>query len=282
MARVAAAQAARESGQECRFFVVKPGEWESPWVGQAQSNVRECFKGLHKAAEDGMAVLFLDEVESVGRHRGGQLSQHGDKFTAAWLAELDGFADRGDVAIVSATNRKDLIDPALLQRLSDVEIAVPRPDSRAAGSIFEIHLADGIPVHPNGSASPETRREIIESAVSKLYAPNCENAITVLHFRDGSSRVVDARQLVSGRLIEQICRSACEAAFARELGGGGAGVRVSDMERAVAAAVERLATTLSARNAHQYLEDLPEDADVVRVERPRRKVKRATRYLNVD
>jgi ATP-dependent 26S proteasome regulatory subunit len=281
MARVAAAEAARESGRKCRFFVVKPGEWESPWVGEAQANVRQCFAALQKAADESMAVLFLDEVESVGRHRGGALSQHGDKFTAAWLAELDGFADRGDVAIVSATNRKDLIDPALLQRLSDVEIAVPRPDSRGAGRIFEIHLADGIPVHPDGLASAETRREIIESAVSRLYAPNSENAISVLHFRDGSSRAVDARQLVSGRLIEQICRSACEAAFARQLGGGTAGVRVSDMAEAVAAAIEGLATTMTLRNAHQYLEDLPDDADVVRVERPRRKVKRPTRYLNV-
>jgi ATP-dependent 26S proteasome regulatory subunit len=236
MARVAASEISRLSGRRCQFFVVKPGEWESPWVGEAQANVRRCFQALHGAATEAMAVLFLDDVESVGRHRGGAASHHADRFTAAWLAELDGFADRGEVAVVSATNRKDLIDAALLERLSDVEISVPRPDSRGAQHIFEIHLGEKVPVHPDGSAAAETRCEITESAVSRLYAPNGEDALCVLYFRDGKTRPVGARELVSGRLIEQICRSAREAAFVRHLGGGAAGVRVADMEKAVSEA----------------------------------------------
>jgi ATP-dependent 26S proteasome regulatory subunit len=280
MARVAAAQISRISGRRCGFFVVKPGEWESPWVGESQANIRKCFQALHKAAEGGNAVLFMDEVESVGRHRGGAASHHADKFTAAWLAELDGFVNRGDVAVVSATNRRDLIDQALLERLSDVAIRVPRPDSRGAARIFEIHLGEKVPVYPNGHAAAATRCEIVETAVSRLYAPNGDNALCTLHFRDGKTQPVAAKSLISGRLIEQICRSARERAFARHLAGGTPGVQVADMEMAVAGAIERLATTLSVRNVHQYLDELPDDVDVVRVEMPRKNVKRPLRYVN--
>jgi ATP-dependent 26S proteasome regulatory subunit len=282
MARVAASEVSRLSGRHCKFFVVKPGEWETPWVGETQANIRKCFRALNKAAGEAMAVLFLDDVESVGRHRGGAVSHHADKFTTALLAELDGFEDRGEVAVVSATNRKDLIDPALLQRLSDVEIRVPRPDSRGAKRIFEIHMNEKIPFHPNGSAAAETRSEIVETAVSRLYAPNGEDALCVLYFRDGKTRPVSARELVSGRLIEQICRSARQEAFVRHLSGGAAGVRVADMEKAASEAIQRLSTTLTPHNAHEHLDDLPQDLDVVRVETPRRQVTRPIRYLNTE
>jgi proteasome-associated ATPase len=281
MARAAASEVARLSGRRCRFFVVKPGEWESPWIGESQANIRRCFESLRRAAEEGMAVLFLDEVEAVGGHRGAAAAHHADKFTAAWLAELDGFAARGDVAIISATNRKDLIDSALMQRLSDLEIRVARPDARSAKRIFEIHLGDEVPVHPNGPLAAGARGEILEAAVSQIYAPNGEGELCTLHFRNGKSRAVHASDLVSGRLIQQICRGACQAAFARQVAGGEVGVRVSDMERAVTQALERLATTLTLRNAHQYLSDLPQDVDVVRVEPRARRVKRRARYLNV-
>jgi len=280
MARVAASEIERLSGRQCQFFVVKPGEWESPWVGESQANIRRCFQALHKAASKSLAVLFVDDVESLGRHRGGTTSQHSDKFMAAWLAELDGFAGRGDVAVVSATNRKDLIDAALLERLSDVEIRVPRPDSRGAERIFEIHLNEKIPVHPNGSAEAETRKEIIETAVSNLYAPNAADALCILHFRDGKTRPVGVQEVVSGRLFEQICRAARQVAFERHVAGGTEGVRVADMEKAVSDATQRLATTLTLHNVREHLEDLPQDADVVRVETPQRRVVRPIRYLN--
>jgi ATP-dependent 26S proteasome regulatory subunit len=280
MARVVASEIRRISGRACQFFSVRPGEWESPWVGESQANIRKCFQALHKAADKAMAVLFIDELESLGRHRGGAVSQHSDKFLAALLAELDGFTDRGEVAVISATNRKDLIDAALLERVSDVEIPIPRPDARSAERIFEIHLNEEIPVYPNGSAAAKTRREIIETAVSSLYAPNAEGNLCVLHFRDGKNRPVSVRELVSGRLFEQVCRSARQSAFERQMAGGTEGVRVADMEKAVSEAVGRLSTTLTLRNAREHLEDLPQDADVVRVETPQRRVARPIRYLN--
>ncbi len=154
MARVAAAAIQRISGRKCHFAVVKPSEWEDPYVGQTQANIRSCFEALRKKAEEGYdVVLFLDEIEAEGRIRGNVMGHHSDKFIAALLAELDGFTQRGGVAIISATNRKDLIDPALLERLSDVEVHVPRPNHAAAKEIFRVHLGEDLPFSPNGAAA---------------------------------------------------------------------------------------------------------------------------------
>lgn len=282
MTRVAAAHIARLSGKTCRFGVVKSAEWEDPYVGVTQQNIRHCFQALREAAKEGFAVLFLDEIEAVGRIRGSAVGHHSDKFLAALLAELDGFTDRAGVAIIAATNRKDLIDPALLERLSDVEIPVGRPDLRAARAIFGIHLPESLPFSPNGPAAVDTRRAIIDVAVSRIYSPNAENELGVLRFRDGKTRTVAARELASGRVFEQICRAARQAAFLRDVRGGEGGLQVADMERAVSQAIERLATTLSLRNIRSYLPDLPQDIDVVSVDPIVRRVQRPQRYLNVN
>ncbi len=270
MARVVAAEVARLGGRRCRFGVVKPAEWESPWVGETQQNIRNCFRALSEEA-DGCAILFLDEIEAVGRIRGGAGSQHGDKFLAALLAELDGFSERSGIAIIAATNRKDLVDPALLERLSDIEITVRRPDLRGARGIFDIHLPATVPLHGD-------RDQIVDTAVSRFYSPNGDNALCTLRFRDGKTRTVVARELASGRLFAQVCRAACQAAFVRDVRGGEVGLRVADMEQAVGDAIERLASTLSRRNVHDYLPDLPQDVDVVSVEPVVRKVVRPHRY----
>ncbi len=282
IARVAAYMLDQLSDRSCLFFSIKPGELESPWVGLTQENIRKAFKDIRKAAEGGMAVVFIDEVETIGRHRGTGQAHHEDQFTAAWLAELDGFDDRGNIAIVSATNRVDLIDAALFQRLSDTQITVSRPDIEGARAIFGVHLTESVPMFPNGALAESTREELIETAVSCLFAPNGENPLCVLHFRDGSTRSVGAHELVSGRLIEQLCRAARTSALARQVRGGARGVRVSDIRTAVSLATERLATTITRGNAHHYIADLPDDIDVVRVERPTRQVKRMQTYLNLE
>lgn len=280
MARVAAAEIARARGKKCRFAVVKPSEWEDPYVGVTQQNIRNCFQALREAAAESFAVLFLDEIECVGRIRGSAVGHHSDKFLAALLAELDGFTGREGVAIISATNRKDLVDPALLERLSDVEVLVSRPDMRGAREIFDIHFPTSLPYSPNGEAAQNTRQELLDRAVSRLYAPNAENEVSLIKFRDGKTRTVMARELMSGRSIEQICRAARQTAFLRDVGGGEPGVRAEDVEEAVADAIHRLSQTVTPRNAHAYLADLPQDIDVVAVEPIQRRTQRDHRYFN--
>jgi len=280
MARVAASEISRLTGKKCRIAIVKPAEWESPWVGQTQENIRQCFQTLREAGEDGYSVLFMDEVESCGRIRGGAVSHHSDKFLGALLAELDGFADRKNVAIICATNRKDLLDPALYQRLSDLEISVGRPDMKGARNIFQIHLPDTVPFHPNGELAQSTRNELIEHAVSQFYSPNAGNELCTLRFRDGKQRTILAPELASGRLFENVCRSARRAAFLRHVRGGTPGVQLLDMQNAVSETIECMRRILTINNARAYLHDLPQDVDVVSVEPILRKVKNPHRYLN--
>jgi ATP-dependent 26S proteasome regulatory subunit len=279
LARVVCAEITRTSGKQCRFAVVKPAEWLDPYVGVTEQNIRATFRALGEAAKEfGMAVLFMDEIEAVGRQRGSMASQHFDRFLAVLLAEIDGFEDRGDVGVIAACNRPDLLDPAIHQRFTRV-IQVGRPDMRAAREIFAIHLSASLPFSPNGQAAADTRAEIVDRAVSRLYSPNAENEVSVIKFRDGKTRTVAARDLMSGRMIAQICRAARQAAFLRDVNKKDRGVRVEDMEEAVCQAIERLAATLTPRNAHAYLE-LPQDIDVVAVEPIRRHAAGAHRYLN--
>ena len=279
MARVAVSEIARLTGKKCRFAVVKPAEFESPWVGQTQENIRQCFQSLREVGEDGYAVLFMDEIEAIGRIRGGAVSHHSDKFLAAFLAELDGFADRKNVAIIAASNRKDLLDAALYERLSDLEINVGRPDMKGARAIFQIHFPASVPFHPNGELAKSTREELIDLAVSKFYSPNAGNELCTLRFRDGKQRIVVARELASGRLFENVCRTALRAAFLRDVRGGAAGVQLCDMQDATSQTMERMRTILTIHNAHAYLADLPQDVDVVSVEPIVRKVKQPHHYL---
>ena len=283
MARVAASEIERGSGKSCHFAVVKPGEWESPFVGQTQHNIRACFRELSEAAETGYVVAFFDEVEAIGRIRSGHSSNaHGEKFLAALLAELDGFAARGNVAIVSATNRKDLIDAALLERLAEQEIQVDRPGMQEAAEIFRIHLPASIPYCPNGQLAANTHSAVVERAVSLLFAPNADTALATIRFRDGKSRTVHVKELCSGRLIEQICRAARARALLRDVERGESGVRISDIECAVGEAIARLSTTLSVANVRSYLSDLPQDMDVVGVEAVVRPKNGRRSFLNLQ
>jgi len=245
IARIAGCALAAASGEHCRFASIKGAQLESPWVGTTQHNVRELFRELSRDSRP--TILFIDEVDAIGRIRGGTGGHHSDKFLSAWLTEIDGLEQRhASIGIIASTNRKDLIDQALLERLSGMELFIGRP-------------------------SLETAREI--------FAPNADNTIAELRFRDGTARSVAAREMVSGRTIEQICMQGRRNAFQRHVKGGASGVRVEDMEAAVAQALDRLASTLSPANASALLSDLPQDLDVVAVKPVRRKVA-AHRYIH--
>jgi len=283
IARIAGCALAAASGEQCRFASIKGAQLESPWVGTTQHNVRELFRELNRDSRP--TILFIDEVDAIGRIRGGTGGHHSDKFLSAWLTEIDGLEQRhASIGIIASTNRKDLIDQALLERLSGMELfigrpSLERPSLETAREIFAIHLPPSLPYGPNGSEAEHTREDIIATAIGTLYSPNADNTIAELRFRDGTARSVAAREMVSGRTIEQICMQGRRNAFQRHVKGGASGVRVEDMEAAVAQALDRLASTLSPANASALLSDLPQDLDVVAVKPVRRKVA-AHRYIH--
>ena len=266
-------------GKHCRFANINGSELESPWVGETQRNVRELFRALNE--HDGPTILYIDEAESIGRHRGQSVGHHSDKFLSQWLTSLDGFKRRDGVAVIASTNRKDLIDGALLERISGMEVTIPRPSMDAAREILDIYLPDSLPYRTNGAPAPTARRAVIDRALSRLYAPNGGSELAVIRFRDGTNRTVSTRHLASGRLFEQICVSARQRAFERHSRTGESGVTVNDMEEAVADAVQKLTTTLSVRNIRHLLDGLPQDVDAVAIDPVTRGV-RKHRYLATE
>jgi ATPase family associated with various cellular activities (AAA)/Proteasomal ATPase OB N-terminal domain len=276
LARRAAQEVALAMGQQCRFATVNGTELESPWVGETQRIIRELFRELND--HEGPAILYIDEVESVGRHRGHVGGQHSDKFLSQWLTCLDGFSRRANVAVIASTNRKDLIDAALLERISGTEIAIGRPTMSAARDIFAIHLPESIPYRANGASVTETREHVIQHAVARLYDPNATTELATVRFRDGKSRTVTVRELASGRLFEQICVNARQRAFERHARGDEPGLTTGDIEHAVMEAVDKLASTLTRASVPNLIADLPQDVDVVAVE-PMRRRGHTHRYL---
>jgi ATP-dependent 26S proteasome regulatory subunit len=264
MARVAAGELQRRTGTRTRFLSVRPSEWRSEWVGATERAIRETFSAIRRlAADGGHVVLFLDEADSLGRVRG---SVRGapvlDDFTNALLAELDGFSSLKNIAVISASNRKDMLDPALRERLGSVDIHVPRPRMAAARSIFRVHLREDDPW-----AGEFVRDEAVETALSLIYAPAGDsNEITRIRFNDGSSRVVKAAELCSGRIIQQISANARRSAARREIDGGLSGIALEDVTSATLEVIDGLRSTLSRENAASCLPDLPQDLAVTSVE----------------
>jgi len=260
--RVIASEVARETRKNCRVITVSGAQLFSSYVGETERNIRRCFATLKDY--DGPGIAFFDEIDAIGRVRGNPSGYHDDRFLGTLLAELEGM-QRHDIAVIAATNRSDTLDPALRSRFSS-EIVMPRPAMPAAHQIFSIHLPRDLPFLSSSEQMPDSRQAIIDAGLSRLYDPNADNMIASLQFRDGKRREVAARELVSGRLIQQVCTAARATAFERHCQGGEPGISVIDMKTAAADAIERLRRTLTLRNIKSYLPDIPQDLDVVEVE----------------
>lgn len=282
MVKIASTELQHEHGVQCSFVVVKPGEFGSMWYSETERNIRATFESLRRLTEqDGrMVILYLDEVDSIGRHRGTGVGTADDKALNALLAEIDGFVDRKNICIVASTNKKELIDPSLLDRIAGVELVIRRPNAMGAREIFDIHMPGTLPYSPNGSSAPATRDDLIEAAISRLYSPNAENKVAVIRFTDGKQRDVHAWELISGRVIEQICKAARLSAFERDVERGDAGIQADDMAGALDDAIEKMRTSLTRGNAQNYLDDLPQDIGILAVDAVRPHPARPRRYLN--
>ncbi|MCC6772701.1 MAG: hypothetical protein IT360_16025 [Gemmatimonadaceae bacterium] len=200
---------------------------------------------------------------------------------------MDGLESRGNFLVVRATNRRDALDPALLRpggRLGDIVLEVPRPNRHAAREIFARHLPASTPfaVRDDDDPSSDRRDAIIDAGVSRIYAPNGHGELVTLTLRDGKRRQVTAADLVSGAVIANIARRAVERACPREVESGAVGLEVSDILEAVDLEFESAARTLTPSNCRRFLERLPQDVDVVRVDRPvASTTRRAYRFLSV-
>ena len=257
-------------GARSRFIHIKPGALNSVWYGATEQRYREIFRVAREAAanEPTPVVMFFDEVDAIGAARGASYHRIDDRMLNAFMAELDGLEERGNIVVMAATNRLDALDPALLRpgRLGDLVLHIPAPKKNAARLILARHLPEGIPYACNGEGPAVARDALLDLAVGQLFAPTTDTELAVLTLRDGKRRVVRAADLLSGAHLEAIARTAMERACVREAEGGPAGVNSADLGAAVSRFMVSAPGALTPLNARNYLHDLPQDVDVVRVD----------------
>jgi len=270
-----------------RFMNIKPSELHTMWYGQTEANYREAFRQARAAGSADPqvpVVMFFDEVDCVGMARGQANAHVDDRVLTAFMAELDGLAARGNIVVIGATNRRTALDPALLRpgRLGDLVLEIPRPKRKAAREIFAKHLRPDAPYARNGHGDDlsMTREEILETAVSRIYAPNGNNELATIQFRDGKRRSVRAADLISGAMIANIASSALERACVREVETQELGLRFEDMAHSIEEELDTAVKALTPANCRQHLTDLPQDMDVVSIQPTARKGRNNTSYLS--
>lgn len=273
----------------CRFMNIKPGKFNSMWFGQSEENCRETFEAAREAGEkepDVPVVMFFDELDSIGTVRGTSLGRIHDRVMQAFMAELDGLESRGNILVVAATNRVDAIDPALSRpgRLGDLTIEVPKPNMAAAGEIFGKYFHSDIPYHTNGHNLDQAtaRKRMVHSAVSAIFSPNGDRDLSIIIFRDGNRRTVKSVDLVSGAVIKKIANKAIADACLRDIKTGQSGLMLKDVLTSIHEEFESAASVLTPFNCRNYIANLPQDVDIMSVERIEKNLRKPHRYLNLS
>jgi len=222
------------------FLNIKGPELLNKYVGETERKIREIFqKAKEKAADDVPVVVFFDEMDALFRTRGTGISSDVETtIVPQLLAEIDGVEGLRNVIVIGASNRQDLIDPAILRpgRL-DVKIKIERPDRAAAADIFGKYLTTDIPI-----AESETRRHgglaaaiegMIAAAVDAMYSLSEENRFLEVTYANGDKEVLYFKDFASGAMIESIVRRAKKMALKRFIAGGEKGITEADLLTAV-------------------------------------------------
>ena len=269
--------------ERAQFCAVKPGELHSAYYSESEANYREIFRIAREAGAqhpDIPVVLFFDEFESIAGSRGQSLHRIDDKVLNSFLAELDGLADKGNILVIAATNRLDIVDTAAIRpgRLGDIVLEIPRPDRSGTGAILRKYLPETLPVLEGGDPGREV---IVEAAVNRIFASGSESEVARLMFRDGHERTLRAGELVSGAVLAKIAQSACRRACERAYDGDDLYLTVTDILTATGREIDEMAVAITPRNCRSYVGGLPDDVDVVRVDRVRRRTSRPERFLRV-
>jgi proteasome-associated ATPase len=228
-----AAKISEKRGEKIKgyFLNIKGPELLNKYVGETERKIREIFiKAKEKANEDVPVVVFFDEMDALFRTRGTGISSDVEStIVPQLLAEIDGVEGLKNVIVIGASNRQDLIDPAILRpgRL-DVKIKVERPDRAAAADIFRKYLTTDLPI-----ASGDAIEAMIETTIEAMYALNEENRFLEVTYANGEKEVLYFKDFASGAMIESIVRRAKKLALKRYIGGGGKGIAGDDLVNAV-------------------------------------------------
>ncbi len=240
-----AAKVAEVSGDlEARsyFLNIKGPELLNKYVGETERQIREVFQRAREKSEQGWPVIvFFDEMESLFRTRGTGISSDIEStIVPQLLAEIDGVETLRNVIVIGASNREDLIDPAILRpgRL-DVKIKIERPDATAAAHIFSRYLVGDLPIDEEaiqtigGGDRHKAALVMIDDAVAEMYSDEDRNRFLEVSYQNGDKEVLYFRDFSSGAMVENIVRRAKKLAIKRQLAGGPRGLRSADMVQSV-------------------------------------------------
>lgn len=236
-------QLAHLSGKEVRsyFLHVKGPELLNKYVGESERQIREVFKKAKERAQEGMPVIvFFDEMDSLFRTRGTGISSDVEStIVPQFLSEIDGVESLRNVIVIGASNRQDLIDPAVLRpgRL-DVKIRIERPNEQAALEIFAKYLVPELPFHQDELAQDggDPRRvveRLARQTVERIYAAIEENKFLEVTYANGERESLYFKDFASGAMIEGIVSRAKKLAIKRQLATGERGIRGEDLLRAI-------------------------------------------------
>jgi proteasome-associated ATPase len=236
-----AAKVAHLAGNEnsrSYFLNIKGPELLNKYVGETERQIRLVFQRAREKAEEGVPVIvFFDEMDSLFRTRGSGISSDMESTVVPQLlAEIDGVEALRNVIVIGASNREDLIDPAILRpgRL-DVKIKIERPDETAAEQIFGRYLTSDLPLDPDdvaaqgGNDPDKAVKAIIEATVTEMYRSEAENRFLEVTYQNGDKEVLYFKDFSSGAMIENIVRRAKKLAIKRAIAGTGRGIRLDDM-----------------------------------------------------
>lgn len=230
---------AHKKGEEVRSFFlhVKGPELLNKYVGESERQIREVFQKAKEKASEGMPVIvFFDEMDALFRTRGTGISSDIEStIVPQFLSEIDGVERLRNVIVIGASNRQDLIDPAILRpgRL-DVKIRIDRPDMQAAKEIFAKYLTPDLPYHPDelakdgGDVSALVQR-LTQRVVEQMYSQDEENKFLEVTYADGEKELLYFKDFVSGALIEGVVARAKKYAIKRLLSTGQKGIRSEDL-----------------------------------------------------
>ena len=236
----------KESGNDAvrgYFINIKGPELLNKYVGETERKIREVFQKARDKSRDGFPVIiFFDEMDSLFRSRGmGISSDMESTLVPQFLSEIDGVENLRDVIVIGASNRQDLLDPAVLRpgRL-DIKIKIDRPNQEGAKDIFAIYLTPELPFTEKSCQqfagdTQAVADHFIDEAVREMYATTDENRFIEVTYTRGERETLFFKDFVSGAMIENIVSRAKKAAIKRFIGSNGTdkGMCLDDLKAAI-------------------------------------------------
>ncbi|CRZ13868.1 proteasome ATPase [Mycolicibacterium neworleansense] len=219
------------------FLNIKGPELLNKFVGETERHIRLIFQRAREKASEGTPVIvFFDEMDSIFRTRGtGVSSDVETTVVPQLLSEIDGVEGLENVIVIGASNREDMIDPAILRpgRL-DVKIKIERPDAESAQDIFSKYLTEDLPVHADdlaefGDDRALTIKTMIEKVVDRMYAEIDDNRFLEVTYANGDKEVMYFKDFNSGAMIQNVVDRAKKNAIKSVLETGQPGLRIQHL-----------------------------------------------------